>query len=154
MTTSGMETPSESRARWRFFHHYLEMILVMVGSMVVFGAIVSGIFALLGHANLYHYADFRAVVMAANMVLGMSLWMKYRGHEWASIGEMGAAMFLPTLLLVGPYWAGVIAGGALLGGAHLLMLPFMFLAMLRRREEYSQHHKLHLPRKPRAASNV
>jgi hypothetical protein len=135
-------TGSEKR---RFLHHYVEMVVVMLVSMAVLGGIVSGIFVLLGHLNLYHYAAFRAFVMTANMVIGMSVWMRFRGHSFAATAEMAVAMALPFLMLIGPYEADVISAGVLLIGMHALMLPFMFAAMLFRRDDYTRAHKLHMP---------
>ena len=127
----------------RFFHHYLEMVVVMLVAMAVFGAVVSLVFAFLGHSNLLHYTGLRAFVMTANMTIGMTIWMRVRGHGWATTGEMAGAMVLPIVLLIGPYWAGMLSGGALLGVMHALMLPFMFLVMLRRYHEYAQDHRIH-----------
>jgi hypothetical protein len=81
--------------------------------------------------------------MAANMTIGMSVWMRHRGHRWAPIVEMGAAMFVPLLVLIGPFWAGVLSGDALSGAMHVLMLPAMVIAMLHRRDEYAQDHRHH-----------
>jgi hypothetical protein len=50
---------------------------------------------------------------------------------------MDASMVLPFVMLIGPYAAGLLSGSALLGVEHMLMLPFMFLVMLRRYEEYA-----------------
>ncbi len=127
----------------RFIRHFLEMIAAMIVGMVVLGGLVSGIFALLGHSNLVHYAALRAILMATNMTVGMSLWMRYRGHNWPRIQEMAGAMFAPFILLLVPFWAGLISGGALLAGGHLLMLPSMLGVMLLRRDEYSQDHGQH-----------
>jgi hypothetical protein len=57
--------------------------------------------------------------------------------------EMDGAMVLPIVLLIGPYWAGVLSAEALLGVMHALMLPFMFVVMLRRYDEYAQAHRGH-----------
>jgi hypothetical protein len=57
--------------------------------------------------------------------------------------EMDGAMVLPIVLLIGPYWAGVISAGALLGVMHALMLPFMLVVMLRHYDEYAQGHRSH-----------
>jgi hypothetical protein len=46
-------------------------------------------------------------------------------------------------VLLGPFWAGVLSGGALLAAMHVLMLPAMVIAMLRRRDEYAQEHRPH-----------
>jgi hypothetical protein len=135
-------TTVESSKR-RFFHHYVEMIVVMLVAMALLGAVVSLIFALLGHSSLLHYAGLRAFVMTANMTIGMTLWMRFRGHGWTTTLEMDGAMVLPIVLLIGPYWAGMLSGEALLASMHALMLPFMFLVMLRRYDEYAQDHRRH-----------
>src|ERR687888_1921117 len=128
-------------SRRRFVHHYLEMVVVMLVAMAVLGALVGLIFGVLGHSNLLHFAGLRAFVMTANMSIGMTIWMRIRGHGWPSTLEMDGAMVLPILLLIGPYWAGVMSAGALLTAMHALMLPFMFVVMLRRYDEYAQPHR-------------
>jgi len=81
--------------------------------------------------------------MAMNMTIGMAVWMRHRGHGWAPIADMSAAMFVPLAVLIGPFWAGVLSGDGLLGAMHVLMLPAMVTAMLRRRDEYAQDHHRH-----------
>jgi len=56
---------------------------------------------------------------------------------------MDEAMILLFVLLSGPYWAGLLSGGALIGVEHLLMLPFRFLVMFRRYDEYAYVHDGH-----------
>jgi flagellar biosynthetic protein FliP len=126
-----------------FLRHFLEMLAAMIAGMMVLGLIVSSLFGALGHANLYHYAALRAVLMACYMTAGMGLWMRHRGHSWPRIGEMSAAMFAPFLVLLVPFWTGAISGGVLLAGGHVLMLPAMLGAMLYRRQEYSKDHRAH-----------
>ena len=131
------------RSRRWFWWHFLEMFVVMLLSMVVFGAAVSGVFALLGHSNLLHYTALRGLLMTTYMVIGMGLWMRYRQHGWPSVFEMSVAMAVPYILLVGPFAAGLFGEGAFLGAMHVLMLPCMYLAMIHRREEYGQGHTGH-----------
>jgi hypothetical protein len=50
---------------------------------------------------------------------------------------MGAAMYLPFLLLFVPLALGVIGEGALMLWGHLLMLPAMAAVMLLRPDEYA-----------------
>lgn len=114
------------------------MVLVMVVTMALLGAVVSGIFGILGHSNLFHHVGLRAFVMTANMTIGMVVWMRFRGHGWASTAEMAGAMILPFVLLIGPHSAGLLSGGALLAFMHALMLPLMLVVMLRRYDEYAQ----------------
>ena len=115
----------------------------MIVGMAVLAPVWVGMFALLGHSSLLEHADLHALVMATDMTIGMSLWMRHRGHGRASIGEMAAAMYLPFLVLFVPYWAGVVSAGTMLTGGHVLMVPCMVGVMLRRRDEYSQHHSQH-----------
>jgi hypothetical protein len=131
------------RSRSSFWRHFAEMVVVMLLSMAIFGAAVSAIFALLGHGNLLHYTALRGFLMTVYMVVGMGLWMRHRRHGWASVIEMSAAMVVPYALLVGPFAAGLLEKGTFLGAMHVLMLPCMYLAMIRRREEYEQDHSGH-----------
>jgi copper chaperone CopZ len=133
--------PERSRAGWGpFVRHYVEMVVAMVVGMMVLGPLVG---LALPDSEVFHRADVGALVMATNMTIGMSAWMVYRKHGWASIAEMAAAMYLPFVALLIPYWAGVLSGGAVMTLGHVLMLPLMALAMLRRRDEYSGHHGRH-----------
>jgi hypothetical protein len=116
------------------------MVVAMVVGMMVLGPLVNLALPLLGASGLSQRADVGSLVMATNMTIGMSLWMRYRKHTWASIAEMGAAMYLPFVLLLVPFWAGLLSGGGLMTAGHVLMLPLMVVAMLRRRDEYTQHH--------------
>jgi len=134
---------ANGQSRRSFWWHFFEMVVVMLLSMAIFGAAVSGVFALLGHGNLLHYTALRSLLMTVYMVVGMGLWMRHRRHGWASVIEMSAAMVVPYALLVGPFTAGLLAKGTFLGAMHVLMLPCMYLAMIHRREEYEQDHSGH-----------
>jgi hypothetical protein len=135
-----------------FIRHFLEMLVAMILGMAVLGILVSSLFALLGHATLYHYAALRALLMASYMTIGMGLWMRHRCHSWNRIREMGAAMFAPFLVLLVPFWLGFISGAVLLAAGHLLMILAMLGAMLYRRAEYSQDHRSHAL--PTAHTNI
>ena len=146
MSTGGAVAPTISYdTSWRpFVRHFLEMVAAMIVGMAVLGAIIRLILLpLLGfsYAELADQTELRALVMATNMVIGMSLWMRHRGHGWASVGEMAAAMYLPFIVLFVPFWAGLLSGRAVVSLGHLLMLPFMVVAMLYRRDEYAQDHR-------------
>jgi hypothetical protein len=67
----------------------------------------------------------------------MTVWMRIRRHGWPSTLEMDVAMILRCVLLIGPYLAGLVSCGVLLGGGMLAMFPLMFLVMLRRYDEYA-----------------
>ena len=117
-----------------FLRHFLEMTAAMVAGMLLLGPVWRAATAGLA---VFDRPDVDALVMAANMTAGMTVWMRHRGHGWAPVAEMGAAMFAPFLLLAGPYWAGMLPAEGLMMGGHLLMAPAMVAAMLLRREEYT-----------------
>jgi hypothetical protein len=133
------------RTPWiRFARHFAEMVVAMVVGMLALGAAVNAALSALGVPDLFDRADLNALVMATNMTIGMSLWMRLRGHGWPSIAEMGAAMYVPFIALMVPFWAGLVSGHVVMMGGHALMLPAMVVAMLHRRDEYTGHH-LHAP---------
>jgi hypothetical protein len=136
-TGSGHPThPAGGHGRRRFLRHYLEMVAAMVVGMVVLGAAVRGVLALVGLAFPARYLELATLEMASTMSVGMVAWMRHRGHRWAGTLEMAGAMFAPAVALFPLLWLGVIAGDALLVLEHLAMLPLMYLVMLRRRAEY------------------
>jgi hypothetical protein len=73
------------------------------------------------------------------MTIGMSAWMLVRRHSRRAIAEMGLAMYLSFAVLFPPFWAGWLPGDAVMVAGHVLMVPAMVLAMLRRPAEYGCH---------------
>ena len=123
---------SVGRGIWHFVRHYVEMVAAMFAGMFALGALEGLVWpALMGRA------DVAAMVMATNMSVGMAAWMRFRRHSWRGITEMSAAMYLPFVVLLVPYWAGLAGEGVLMTWGHLLMLPAMALAMLLRPAEYA-----------------
>ena len=122
---------SATRKNLRFALHFVEMVVAMFVGMAVLGPVWS--FAWPGLSDL---AVPSALVMAANMTIGMALWMRIRRHAWRPIVEMSVAMVLPFLALLIPYALKAIDGETLMMGGHLLMLPAMLAAMLWRHREY------------------
>jgi hypothetical protein len=123
-----------------FVRHYLEMVIAMLVGMVVLGPLWS----LIGDAldwSALHRPEPAALVMATNMTIAMCAWMRFRGHRWPATLEMAAAMYLPFLVLFPPLWLGALSEHGLMIGGHLLMLPAMAGAMLRRHAEYTGHHQ-------------
>jgi hypothetical protein len=128
----------------RFIRHYFEMVVAMLLGMLVLGGTATVLLEAVGidASNWDH--DLPALflfAMAFTMTVPMVGWMRYRGHGWLPCAEMSAAMFLPTLVVVGMLGAGV--GGdvhSLMGIQHVAMFPAMLVAMLLRREEYGGAH--------------
>jgi hypothetical protein len=130
-------------AVWAFTRHYLEMVVAMIVGMVALAPVWNWATGALGVSAFFHRPDVGALVMATDMTVAMSAWMLYRGHSWAPIAEMAAAMYLPFIVLFVPLWMGLVSGHTVMVAGHLLMLPAMALAMLLRRGEYTHTHHAH-----------
>ena len=121
----------------KFTLHFAEMVVAMVVGMVVLHPLWMFVLDAVGTAGLMHNPYSGALIMATNMTLAMTAWMKVRGHRWRPIIEMGAAMYVPFLVLFVPLSLGQIDKGALMLWGHMLMLPAMAVAMLLRPREYA-----------------
>ncbi|MGY1728681.1 hypothetical protein ACI79J_17065 [Geodermatophilus sp. SYSU D01062] len=128
------QTPARTRHTWHLARHYLEMVVAMVAGMVVLGPVGTWLWPALDDR-----ADVHAIVMATEMAIGMAAWMRVRRHSWPAIAEMSAAMYVPFVVLLVPYWTGTISASALFTAGHVLMLPAMALAMWWRLDEYAHH---------------
>lgn len=140
MSSITIQSARRTVASRHFWRHYLEMVLAMGAGMAVFGTLRMLAAEALGWSAWFERLEPMALAMAAEMSLGMALWMRIRRHGWTPILEMSAAMFVPFVVLLVPYWAGLLGGGAVMLAGHLLMLPAMALVMLGRPDEYTGHH--------------
>ncbi|MFI6291172.1 DJ-1/PfpI family protein [Nonomuraea sp. NPDC050790] len=124
--------------KWlRFGLHYLEMVVAMLAGMLLLGMLWDAVLP----ANLWTEAD--VLLMAADMTIGMALWMLVRRHPWPAIAEMSVAMVAPFVLLLVPYWLGALSGHMVMTIGHVLMFVAMLAVMLWRREQYLHHeHRL------------
>ncbi|GAA1016553.1 hypothetical protein Aple_019350 [Acrocarpospora pleiomorpha] len=127
--------PRIGRARMvgRFVWHYVEMVLAMSLGMLLLGLLWGAVLPEVTRL------DVSTLIMAADMCAGMAVWMRVRRHGWPAIAEMSLAMVAPFLVLLVPYWFGVLPGHLVTSIGHVLMFVFMALAMLRRRAEYTHH---------------
>ncbi|HSK98225.1 MAG TPA: hypothetical protein VK891_16480 [Euzebyales bacterium] len=116
-----------------FMVHYLQMLAAMIVGMTVFMPLSM----LVGDGA---GVEVDALLMATSMTAGMAAWMAWRRHHWPGIVEMGLAMYLAFAVLFPPYWLGLLSAQGLFALGHVLMLPAMAVAMLRRREEYLGMH--------------
>lgn len=113
--------------------HFVEMVAAMVVGMAVLGMLTEAALSLGGLGDSEIRVELDALLMAFDMAVGMTVWMRYRGHAWAAILEMDAAMFVPFLALFPFLWLGMLSEDAMFGLGHLLMLPAMGAVMYRRR---------------------
>jgi hypothetical protein len=138
-----MTVPHRPRTRtavWRFVRHYLEMVVAMTLGMAVLGPLESALLDPTGWQSVRAVPELDALVMATNMTVGMTAWMRYRRHGWTAVGTMAAAMYLPFIVLFPPLRLDVLSPSGMLLGGHLLMLPAMAVAMLLHRDDYTRHH--------------
>jgi hypothetical protein len=125
-TTAPPRTTARKLAR--FAGHYVEMVAAMLIGMMALHP--------LWPAAWLERADADALVMATDMTVAMTAAMLLRRHSWPRIAEMAAAMYLPFVALLVPFWLGAIGGGTLMIAGHVLMFPLMLAAMVWRRAEY------------------
>ncbi|MEU4691879.1 hypothetical protein [Actinoplanes sp. NPDC023714] len=111
--------------RLRFVLHYVEMVVAMLVGMVALAPLWDFVWP--AHDSR---ADVSAMVMATNMAIGMAIWMRIRRHSGRHIVAMCAAMYVPFVVLLVPYWMGLISGGTLMTLGHILMFPAMLVPML------------------------
>lgn len=125
-----------SRATWRFVRHYLEMVVAMMVGMASLGAASHLL------VDLPDRTAIRLLEMAIWMTVPMVAWMRLRGHGWGACNEMAASMLIPAVVALALLGMGVVTdSGILLALEHALMFPSMFVAMLRRRDEYTGQHR-------------
>jgi hypothetical protein len=126
-----------SPAKRHFIRHYAEMVVAMFAGMAVLGFPADAALGAVGATS----DPFMFLSMATTMTVGMVAWMRYRGHGWRANAEMSAAMFVPTLAVIGVLQAGLLTDiGALMVAEHVVMLLAMLGAMLARPAEYTGHH--------------
>ncbi|WP_149827857.1 hypothetical protein [Streptomyces tailanensis] len=132
-----MRTRQGTTNWWHFARHYLEMVVAMVVGMLVLGTVTHGVLTLMGvEFSAARHPELALLEMAFDMSVGMTVWMRLRGHSWPSALEMCGAMFAPALALVPLLRLDMIGPDSSMLLEHVLMLPLMFLVMLRRRHEY------------------
>jgi hypothetical protein len=118
-----------------FLRHYAEMLIAMFLGM----GVLAGVPAAAGFK--IDAVELALLWMAFTMSVPMVAWMRYRGHGWAASWEMTASMFIPSFAAIALLWMDVAEEhGTLMAIQHVGMFPAMLVAMLLRRDEYSDHH--------------
>jgi hypothetical protein len=124
-----------------FARHFGEMFLAMMVGMMALAAVDAAVFAAAG-TSIPDVKDAApevwGLLMAFNMTVGMTVWMRHRRHSWPMCAEMAGAMFLPAVAGIVLFWCAVIHGEAIGGVTMAGMVPAMIGVMLLRRTEYSQ----------------
>jgi hypothetical protein len=125
------------RRMWKLTVHYVEMVIAMFVGMVALHPVWTFALDAVGWSAFLDSPEAMAMVMATNMTIAMTAWMRFRGHGWRPCAEMGAAMYLPFIVLFVPMWAGLITASGMLLWGHVLMLFAMAGAMAIRPHEYA-----------------
>jgi hypothetical protein len=112
------------------------MVIAMFVGMVALHPVWTFLLDAAGWSAFLDSPEAMAMVMATDMTIGMTAWMRFRGHGWLPCVEMGAAMYLPFIALFAPMWAGLMSAGAMLTWGHVIMLFAMAGAMAIRPDEY------------------
>jgi flagellar biosynthetic protein FliP len=84
--------------------------------------------------------ELQALLMATSMSVGMTALMVWHRSPVSSIVEMCLAMYVSFAVLLPAHWLGLLSGEAVIVLGHVVMLPMMAAVMLRRREQYLDHH--------------
>lgn len=135
------QTATARKPRWlskpvvRFIRHYIEMAVAMGVGMLTLGPVWSWLWP-----GYDQNTTVNALVMATNMTVGMVAVMVWRKHSTPAIVEMSAAMYLPFVVMLVPYWFGAVSSHAVMMAGHGFMFATMLAAMLLRRQEYLGHH--------------
>lgn len=134
----------------RFVWHYVQMAIAMeLGMLLPVGFILS---ALGLTAAVSRSPEASALVMTAEMVLGMAAWMCIRRHPWRHTVEMSAGMSASTVVAATASLAGLLPHTAVQSGTvGALMWLGMLGAMLFRWRHYAQGHGSHGARQKAAA---
>jgi hypothetical protein len=143
-TTHRTDRPHPRRA-WRtavlrFARHYMEMVAAMLVGTVGLGLLESLLASAIGRPHALDGSTVSALLMAANMTVAAAAWMCLRGHRLRLIGEMVAGMNVGFLAMV-PLWIGATSHHTLIMAGHELMFLGMLIAMLARRQHYSDHRR-------------
>ena len=128
----------------RFGAHALEMCMVMCAGAIVLSLLFFEGAALLGYADVPSTAPaLSAFVIAVNLSLPMTLWMRHRGMAWRPTLEMAASTMVTGLVLIAAYWVGLAPKGSLIEIQTSLACPLMIAVMLLRFPLYSAQHAAH-----------
>src|SRR5262249_33847879 len=89
----------------RFVGHYVQMSIAMyVGMLLPAGLLLSPF----GLSGLLRTPEASALLMTAEMVIGMAAWMAIRRHPWRHTVEMSAGMAASTVVAAVASLAGLL----------------------------------------------
>jgi hypothetical protein len=120
-----------------FWRHFLQMLAVMMGGMIVSAAVLLTIVGLKTWEEVTtQYGTQALIVMAVGMTVPMAAWMLYRGMGRKNTYEMAAVMVIPVIPFLCLFWFG-ITKSAQCGPYCAVTIAAMLALMFYRRREYS-----------------
>jgi len=133
----------------RFVGHYVQMSIAMfVGMLLPLGRLLS----VFGLGPFLRSPEGSALLMTAEMVLGMAAWMAIRRHPVRHTVEMSAGMAASTVVAAVASLAGLLPHTAVSSTpVGLLMWVGMLAAMLFRWRDYARYGHCHVAHKTAVA---
>ena len=120
-----------------FWRHFLQMLAVMMGGMIVSAAVLLTVVGLKTWDEVTtQYGVQALIVMAVGMTVPMAAWMLYRGMGWKNTYEMAAVMAIPVIPFLCLVWFDVTTS-AQCGAYCAVTIVAMLALMFYRRREYS-----------------
>ncbi len=129
-TSTPLHATSARGRTWRQYLHHAAHLGLMIVLMYVGMFTLDPVYDLIMHAagasdpwsQLPILSNF---VMASNMTIPMVTYMILKRHRRRVIGEMSTAMFIPAVILLGPYLYGLITTETMMSLSHSAMIPLM-----------------------------
>ncbi|MEU6743625.1 DJ-1/PfpI family protein [Streptosporangium sandarakinum] len=129
MSAPGPRT-RKARTIARLIWHYVELTIALSAGMMLLAPVWSAVLPKVSRV------DVAVLVMAADMAAGVAAWMLVRRHRRPYVAEMILAVVAPFLVLLVPFWFGVVPGTVVMNAGHAAMFVLMALVMVRRRREH------------------
>lgn len=127
-----------------FILHFIEMCLAMcIGGIPLIILFFVGA-AKVGYPDLLdRFPEVPVLVVGFILSLAMTVWMRFRGHEWRPTLEMASTTIVLGLVLVILGWLGTMPKSSMFEWMTGLACPVMLIPMLFRLDHYTGHHASH-----------
>jgi len=128
----------------RFGLHVVEMCVVMCLALGLLGVVGGGAAVVFGISDVGQQVPaLSAMVVASALGASMVVWMRFRGMAWRPTLEMAGSSVAAGVLMVGGYWAGIVAASVLVESVCGVACLAMVAVMLFRFPLYSSGHHAH-----------
>jgi len=128
----------------RFGLHVVEMCVVMCLALGLLGVVGGGAAVVFGISDVGQQVPaLSAMVVASALGASMVIWMRFRGMAWRPTLEMAGSSVAAGVLMVGGYWAGIVAASVLVESVCGVACLAMVAVMLFRFPLYSSGHHAH-----------